>query len=150
LDRDSAAQFNQHLLGEAEDRFGFVRGRSKPLESNRSLTYDCQRKRRRFILKVRPFGPRRTDSYTIGEFEFLEHLLAHGIRVPRALPSLDGQLVEVLDTECGPYMAYAYEKVPGQIIDWKEWSPELFQKWGELMGRLHGSSAVLVNEIETV
>lgn len=132
--------FDQDLLHETERRFGFESACTLQLESSRSLTYDCLRDDEHFILKIRPFGGRRTADYTMGEMEFLAHLSRRDIRVSLPVPSLVGKLIEVCDTERGLYMAYAFRKIEGQIIDWKDWTPALYQKWGAMMGRMHSAS----------
>ncbi len=39
------------------------------------------------------------------------------MNVSRAIPSLDGKLVETLEADSGYFLATAYEKVPGALWD---------------------------------
>ncbi len=122
---------------EARRRFGFERGDMRTHEGYVGHVYDCERGGRRYILKLRQVTPRRTHDYVMGELDFLEYLAERGARVSRPAKSLRGRHIEMLDTEDGEFMAYAVEKVDGRLVDWREWTPDLFQKWGAMLGRLH-------------
>ncbi len=131
------SSINQGLLREAKRRFGFAQDEMGAHPGYDSLVYECERGGRRFILKLRQVTPRRTVSYLMGELDFLEYLSERGARVSRPAKSLDGRYIEALDTKEGEFMAYAVEKVDGRLVDWREWTPEIFEKWGAMLGQLH-------------
>lgn len=56
----------------------------------------------------------------------------------RAIVSLNGSYVESIgDHSKDGYWAYAMEWVEGQPANPEVWGPELFQQWGQLLGKLH-------------
>ena len=91
---------------------------------------------RPIILKLTHSTQRRVPQI-LGEIDFTNYLAGNGVNVSRAIPSLDGNLVETLEAESGYFVASAYEKAPGDLVDWREWTPELYERWGALIGRMH-------------
>ena len=142
-------QHFKHLYGdstrdEAMRRFGFTAAASESIASaSHSFVYDCERGGRRYVLKVTHTGHRK-PSEALGELEFVDFLADGGIPAPRAVRSLSGSLVETIvpagedtDADTGNFIAVAYEKADGALVDWRAWTPRMFEQWGDLIGSMH-------------
>ena len=128
--------YSDEVRSEAERRFGLARAGSLPLRGSHSYVFDHPGEGRSVILKITHSSHRRTQQI-MWEIDFTDYLAASGVNVSRAIPSLDGNMVETLDADTGYFLATAYEKAPGALVDWREWTPELFEQWGALIGRIH-------------
>ena len=128
--------FTNEVLAEAASRFGIDEGGLTPLDGQHSLVYDCRRGEESLILKI-THTLHRSRENILGELEFVKYVAEGGVAAPRAVSSLDGNLVELLDATEGSFLAFVYEKASGSIVDWRDWTPELFRKWGALLGRMH-------------
>ncbi len=126
----------------AERRFGLMRAGSVPHQGSHSYVYEYPRggspvaTDRPIILKITHSSHRRVPQI-LGEIDFTNYLADNGVNVSRAVPSLDGNLVETLEADSDYFVASAYEKAPGDLVDWREWTPELYERWGALIGRMH-------------
>ncbi|MBO9539313.1 phosphotransferase [bacterium] len=89
-----------------------------------------------YILKI-THTVARSFEHLEGELEWLNYLADHGVPVSRAVPSLEGRLIEKLADESGEYLAIAYEKAPGTPIVQADMTPALYRTWGNLIGRMH-------------
>ncbi len=90
----------------------------------------------RFVVRVTPPG-HKTPSEVKAEMDWLEYLSANDAPVVRVFPSRAGNLVETAETNEGPVSVACFEWAPGRIVTKKNFSPELFQTWGEAVGLLH-------------
>ncbi len=127
------------VRAEAERRFGLDRTSSVPRSGSHSYVYEYPRPDTGRILKI-THSSHRSVSQILGEIDFVNYLADSGMKVSRAVPALGGGLVETLDAESGYFLAVTYERAPGALIDWREWTPEMFWKWGALIGRIHAST----------
>ena len=80
---------------------------------------------------------RRSPSYILGELEFVNYLKSQGVSTSTAIPSMEGQFVEIIDGKAGKFLAYVFEKAQGTLVGRENWNPDLFHNWGRLMGRIH-------------
>ncbi|MCH7626156.1 MAG: phosphotransferase [Chloroflexi bacterium] len=128
--------YNDDVLAEAIRRFGIDAGGLTLLDGQHSLVYDCRRGEESLILKI-THTLHRSRENIMGELEFVNYVVEGGVAAPRAVSSLRGNLVEVLEAKKGSFLAYAYEKAPGSLVDWRHWKPELFEEWGAVVGRMH-------------
>ena len=128
--------YSDDVRAEAERRFGLARAGSLALEASHSYVFDYPFEDRSVILKI-THGSHRQIHQILGELDFTEYLATNGVNLSPPIPSLDGKLVETLEANAGYFLATAYEKAPGALVDWREWTPELFERWGALIGRMH-------------
>ena len=134
--------YHDSVRSVAERRFGLMRPGSVPHRGSHSYVYEYPRggspiaANRPIILKLTHSTHRRAPQI-LGEIDFTNYLAGNGVNVSRAVPSLDGNLVETLEADSGYFVASAYEKAPGDLVDWREWTPELYEQWGAVIGRMH-------------
>jgi Ser/Thr protein kinase RdoA (MazF antagonist) len=68
----------------------------------------------------------------------MEYLYAHGVSVPQPIHSINKTLVEVIDVDRSCFLVTAFQKLPGKtILDANECTPEIFEQWGQILGRMH-------------
>ncbi|MCH7654184.1 MAG: phosphotransferase, partial [Chloroflexi bacterium] len=127
---------NDDVLAEAIRRFGIDAGGLTLLDGQHSLVYDCRRGEESLILKI-THTLHRSRENIMGELEFVNYVAEGGVAAPRAVLSTRGNLVESIEVERGSFLAFAYERAPGALVDWRHWTPELFEEWGAVVGRMH-------------
>ncbi len=128
--------FQDAIRSEAECKFGLRRSASVPLDGSHSYVFDYPGDSSPIILTI-IHSSHRSVQKILGELDFTNYLADNGMNVSRAIPSLGGQWVETMGAESGHFLATAYEKAPSALVDWREWTPELFEQWGALIGRMH-------------
>ena len=78
----------------------------------------------------------------LGEIDWINYLADRGLGVARAVPSLSGELVEMIaDEEGGQFLAATFLKAeggPAWEMGW--WNEILFERYGRLIGRMHALS----------
>ncbi|MGE5140601.1 MAG: phosphotransferase enzyme family protein [Rudaea sp.] len=83
----------------------------------------------------------RTVEAIESELAFIERATNGGIRAARALPSLDGKLVESIPTQMGTFHAVLFRRLEGEEREIDSLGEEGFEAWGQLMARLHTAGA---------
>jgi Ser/Thr protein kinase RdoA (MazF antagonist) len=71
------------------------------------------------------------------ELEFVRWLAAGGVPVVRPVKNAAGEFARTLDDEGLAYTLTAFTRAPGKIAAAENWTGELFECWGTLMGQLH-------------
>ncbi len=89
------------------------------------------------VLKVMAPGHRSVEQVQ-AEVDWLIALREAGVPVAGPLPAETGNWVEEL--EGTGHVVVAYERVPGTTPRAPDWTPELIERWGELLGRLQAHS----------
>lgn len=128
--------YHDYIRSEAERRFGLKCSDSTPLQGSHSYVYEYPGGEQSVILKITHSSHRR-ERQILGELDFTNYLADNGMRVSRAIMSLGKNWVETMEAESGYFLATAYQKAPGALLDWREWTPELYEQWGALIGRMH-------------
>lgn len=132
--------YTDRIRREALRRFALTLVSPETLpDASHSYVYECQRPAKRYILKI-THSIHRKPSDILGELEFINYLSDNGVQAPPALRSLNGNLVETIPAACeddGQFVAAAYEKAPGSLMDWRDWTPAIYEQWGALIGRMH-------------
>ena len=129
--------YTDDIRTEASRRFGLALVSPEILpDASHSYVYDCQRDGAPYILKITHTVHRRPHN-RLGEVEFINFLADGGVSAPRVVPSINGNLVETIPAEDGEFIAVAYQKADGALVDWRAWTPRMFEQWGALIGRMH-------------
>ncbi|MFX0108306.1 MAG: phosphotransferase enzyme family protein [Candidatus Hodarchaeota archaeon] len=90
----------------------------------------------RFVVRVTP-PSHKTLNEVEAEMDWLLYLAENGAPVTRVVPSLNGNLVETVATDAGPIVVVCFEWAPGHLLTKEDFSPEIFETWGEAVGVLH-------------
>jgi len=78
------------------------------------------------------------------ELHWVNYLADNGVNVARAVPSIRGDLIEIVEQKESKYAVVAFNKLDGKKIDFdneQEWNEQLFQEYGKYIGRIHRLSS---------
>ncbi|WP_142505285.1 phosphotransferase enzyme family protein [Melghirimyces algeriensis] len=128
--------FHKGILSEAAKRHGVSVEQVRFVKDAENYVYEFERNQQPLILRI-THTIRRNPNYIMGELEWLNYLADHGLTVSRAVPSMDGNLIEWIPAKEGRFLAIAYEKAPGKPIGKEDWNESFFQTWGAYVGRMH-------------
>lgn len=130
--------FSEDVRIEAERRFGLAGVPWRPMDGSHSYVYDYERDSppRRVVLKI-THSIHRSANQISGEQDFSDYLAVHGVTVSKPITSVSGDLVEIIPAAEGEFLAWAFEKAPGSLVEWTAWTPEIFRKWGAVLGQMH-------------
>jgi amicoumacin kinase len=71
------------------------------------------------------------------ELDWLRYLSERGLSVAKAVPSLQGHWVEVIEVAGKSIPVVLFEKAPGHAPGDEDWNEMLFCQMGRFMGRMH-------------
>ena len=129
-------RYNDAILQEAMRRYGIAGDQIRTLDAFESFIYEFERDAHGYILRI-SHSSRRSDSLVRGEVDWINYLAAGGVSAARAVLSDSGELVEAIDDQQGgAFLVTAFVKAPGQA-PWDLWTPELYESYGEMIGRIH-------------
>jgi Ser/Thr protein kinase RdoA (MazF antagonist) len=128
--------YNDTVLNEALRRYGVDRSKVINLGGNESFVYGFESEGNEYIIKI-IHSSHRSAPLVRAELDWLNYLDSHGVRVSRAIPSRNQAHVETIEVKDTYFVAVAYEKAKGIMIDENNYDPALIQKWGQIMGRMH-------------
>jgi amicoumacin kinase len=102
--------------------------------------YGFKRNDRNFVLRLTP--PNEDVDLTAQRsiLAWMAYLAAHGAFVPEPLPSKNENLVEVISSPDGEWLAVAYSKAEGILseeIPLDQWDDVQFQTLGRSIGKIH-------------
>ncbi len=129
--------YREEVRAEAERRFKLERVGSMPLRGSHSYVFEYTGDAASSVILKITHSSHRETRQILGELDFTNYLADNGLNVSRSVPSAVGKSVETLEADSGYFLATAYEKAPGALVDWREWTPNLFEQWGALIGRMH-------------
>lgn len=131
--------YSESVLREALSRYGGTFQGTQELKAFESFIYEFERGSQPYILRI-SHSLRRSESLIEGEVDWINFLAQGGVSVARAVPSLNGNLVESIDDgRGGCFLASAFVKAQG-APPWDLWSPVLYETYGELIGKMHALS----------
>jgi len=129
-------RYNDTILQEAMRRYGIATDQIRSLDAFESFIYEFERDSHAYILRI-AHSFRRSESLVLGEVDWINYLAEGGISVAKAMPSESGKLVEVIEDQRGEnFLVTAFVKAQGQA-PWNLWTPELYESYGEIIGRMH-------------
>ncbi|MCH8224105.1 MAG: phosphotransferase [Chloroflexi bacterium] len=120
------------IIEEAARRFEIEPGSLAPLGGLASRVFAGIRGGREVVLKVTP-ASYRSVAMVRSEIEFVRHMRAGGVPAAESLHSVGGVEVE----EIAEHVARVEARLPGRLVEPREWTPELFGRWGILLGKMH-------------
>ena len=118
-------------------RYGVAGGQIRLLDGFESFIYEFEREGVACILRI-GHSLRRSEGLIQGEVDWVNYLARGGVSVAQAVRSENGRLVEQFeDGEGECFLATAFVKAQGKPPGKAEWNAELFERYGELLGRMH-------------
>ncbi len=102
--------------------------------------YGFKRDERDFILRLSPPNDDVNLTAQKSILAWMSHLAKHGAFVPAPLPSQNGNLIEVISSAKGEWLAVAYTRAEGVLseeIPLDGWDDSQFQALGRSIGKIH-------------
>jgi len=102
--------------------------------------YGFKRDERDFILRLSPPNDEVNLTAQKSILAWMSYLAEHGASVPAPLPSQNGNLVEVISSPEGEWLAVAYTRAEGVLseeISLDQWDDSQFQMLGKSIGKVH-------------
>ncbi len=90
----------------------------------------------RLVVRVTPPG-HKTSAEVKAEIDWLTYLYENDAPVIRAIPSKNEYIVETVSTDAGEISVVCFEWATGNLVTKEDFSSDLFQTWGEVVGKLH-------------
>jgi len=137
MDSQIIARYNENILHEAMRRYGIAPHQIKLLDSFESFIYEFEHAGSDYILRI-GHTFRKSADLIHGEVDWINHLARGGVSVARAVPSENGELVEIIeDDHNGQFLVTAFVKARGQKPWQAGWTPERYANYGQLIGQMH-------------
>ncbi len=129
--------FHKSVLQQAMRRYAILENEIAEIDAYESFIYEFQRGVSQFVLRI-SHSSRRSEDLIKAEVDWINYLAAGGVSVARAINSEAGNLVEaVADGQGGSFLATAFVKAQGRVPWEAGWTPERYQTYGELLGKMH-------------
>ncbi len=138
MDKTAREAYSEAVLQEVLRRFGAEPGSIKALNGFESFIYEYTRNGQELVLRVTHSG-RRSPAEIEGEIDWLNYLTDRDVPAARAVPSMNGNFVEVVPGANGfSFLAASFVKAAGGSARRPEiWNTTLFREMGRIMGRMH-------------
>lgn len=137
MDKSIRKLFTDDLFTEALAIYGIKPEDSEILDGFESFIYQVNKAGEEYILRV-GHDHRRAEDQVYAEADFLNYLARCGLSVPKVLPTLEGQLVgSIPAADKSHFVTALFTKAPGFPPKREYWQPELFERMGAFLGRLH-------------
>jgi Ser/Thr protein kinase RdoA (MazF antagonist) len=118
-------------------RYDIAADQIHPLRGFENFIFAYRRGRDAYILRIN-HTMNRSVPMICGEADWINYLAAGGASVARAVASPAGNMVEqIADEEGGFFLATAFVKAKGQPPWDAGWTPERYENYGRLIGRIH-------------
>ena len=128
-----------NVLDKAADRYGTTPDKISHVGGEDNITYEYERDGESFILRF-THSSHRTVELVKGEIDFLNYLADNDASVSRAVPSENGELVEVITLKNSYYSVVAFKKargIPAVKMNIDVESSNFFLELGYTIGTLH-------------
>ena len=130
-------RFNDGILQSAMQRYGIAPGHIRLLDGFESFMFEFERGAQEYILRL-AHSLRRSEALILGEADWINYLVGGGASAAQAVPSARDRLVELIDDgRGGHFLATAFARAPGRPPWEVGWTPELYETYGRLLGRMH-------------
>jgi Ser/Thr protein kinase RdoA (MazF antagonist) len=137
MDKKLKDKFNDAILLEAMRRYDIAAEHIRPLNGFENFIYEFTRGRDAYVLRLN-HTMRRSVPMICGEVDWINYLATGDASVAKAILSPAGNLVEQIDDgEGGFFLATAFAKAPGKPPWEAGWTPERYETYGRLIGRMH-------------
>ncbi len=142
-------RFNQTILNDILQRYAVTADAARELDGFESFIYEFTRPDGDFILRI-GHSQRRSIPMIRGEVDWINYLAAGGAGVAKAIFSEQGSLVELApDGQGEHFLATAFVKAPGGRMKREHWTPNFYEVYGALLGRMHALTKQYTPPAET-
>ena len=128
-------------LKSAGSLYGISEAELTPLRGGHfAHVYGFKRNERNYVLRLTPPNDEINVAAQRSILAWMAYLAAHGASVPEPLPSQNGNLVEVIPSSAGEWLAVAFTQAEGILseeIPLDQWDDLQFQMLGRSIGKIH-------------
>ncbi|KAF0820119.1 hypothetical protein KIS4809_0699 [Bacillus sp. ZZV12-4809] len=124
----------------------------KKLGDFENYVYQTSKHGEELILRITHSSHRKLQEL-LSEVDWMSFLRAEGVKVPRGVPSQDGNMVEALEAYDGSvFYASVFSKAEGKPISVHApvFNKELFYVWGRAVGKMHTATKSYVPSAGTI
>lgn len=137
MEKTIRERFNEEILAAARRRYGLAADALQELGGFESFMYGFAQEGGEYILRI-GHSRRRSVNMIRGEVDWINYLAAGGAGVARAVPSPNGELVEVLpDGQGDDFLATAFVRAKGGHVRREMWNEAFWVEYGRFIGNLH-------------
>lgn len=134
----------ENILGIACSRYGIQESNLTPLRGGHfAQVYIFARDGIDLILRLSPPNKDVDIQAQRSIIDWMAFLANQGAAVPQPQQSLDGNLIEVISTENGDWLAVVLTRAAGILseeLPFQQWNRQLFQSLGTAIGKVHAIS----------
>ena len=130
---------SKEVLEKAAILYGLHGGRQPSSGGFENIVYEFAAPVTNAMIRFTPYS-QASLSLMQAEVDFIGYLHRHGGPVPGIISSENGNVIERIGSRSREYVVVAFEKargIPAATIPVAQWTPDLLQKLGSLMGTLH-------------
>lgn len=126
-----------HILQDALGLFGASSEPCHLISDMENFVFECMRGDKPIILRITPDSHRNFNEI-MGELDWIRYLSKNGIAVPQPIRSKQVKLIEEIALQASSFFITAFQKIEGKnIIEAEACTPEVYQEWGRIMGKIH-------------
>lgn len=127
---------SEHTLTEVLCRYGLKRSSILPISGCENWVFQIAHNPSPYILRLTP-SSHRTYTMVRAEIDWINCLHEQGLRVARAIPFGDREIVERVKVDDAYVSAVVFEKAQGSSPGYDNLEPSLIREWGEVVGKMH-------------
>jgi amicoumacin kinase len=144
MHKEIRERFNESILEQVIHRFDIDKNNLLLLDGFESYIYEFDRRGKAYILRI-GHTLRNSEAFVRGEVDWINYLAENGVPAAKAIPSSNGNLVESIDDQMGgAFLATTFVKAKGQSPWSMSLTPEFYQNYGRLIGRMHALAKTYV------
>ncbi|MEK3855352.1 phosphotransferase enzyme family protein [Cytobacillus sp. FSL H8-0458] len=124
----------------------------KKLGDFENYVYEASKAGEELILRITHSTHRKLEEL-LSEVDWMSYLGSEGVKVPKIVPSQNGNMVEALEAGDGSvFYAGLFSKAEGKPISVRgpEFNKELFHAWGRAVGKMHAATKSYVPSADIV
>lgn len=128
--------FTPQVISDITKSFGIKFSDLKLLRDNVNLIYAYRKSGSKFILRITHSSVQKLEELQ-SEVDWLHFLQKNDANVSAPIESLNGNLIEVVNSGDTYFTATAYTEAKGKKIDRFNWNEPVFKEIGRVTGQLH-------------
>lgn len=141
MKKELKEKFTKQIVINGANRFGVVFEDLSYIGAWQNFIYEYKKRGVSYILRFSPIS-HRSRNQIIGELDWILYLYSNGVSVSKPIPSINGELTEVVEHSDLSFTVTSFVKAEGRKIGYPEClsDTDLYQELGLLTGKIHALS----------
>lgn len=141
MEKELKEKFTKQIVINGANRFGVVFEDLSYIGAWQNFIYEYKKRGVSYILRFSPIS-HRSRNQIIGELDWILYLYSNGVSVSKPIPSINGELTEVVEHSDLSFTVTSFVKAEGRKIGYPEClsDTDLYQELGLLTGKIHALS----------